>query len=179
MGVSYMAEDSLPGEALYAVKIRVNDGIRHVTAIRSETEALVSAEVIARRTQEARRLAAEGRLDIEAKSRLSEEIQAELKKWNKATSGWVTEGSSSSQTEARLKFDSQAEANADIFQLLGISLKPSLLSGQGDSSSESVYLKGSPGDLETSSTQENDTMDTVMNEYASTSLDARKVINTR
>lgn len=175
MGVSYMAEDSLPGDPLYSVKVRINDGVKHITAIRSEAEARVSAEIIARRAQEARKLAAEGRLDTEAKEHLEKEIQTELKKWNKATASWINDREGSAQMEARAEFESQARVNADILQTLDVSLNPSLI--EEASSSMSVYLDSSSVQEDVSSTTEGDLFDTT-NINASTSLDARGVINT-
>lgn len=180
MGVSYMADDSLPGDALYSVKVHVNEGVRHMAAIGSEADARVSAEIIADRVQEARQLADEGRLDSEAKNRLLQEIESELKIWNKMTAGWEGNGTSSSQTEAQVMFESQAKTNADVFQLLGVSLT-SFENAQADASStgrlsEVPFLK----EEKTSSTTDDGSSDTA-DGNASTSLDvnAKEVINVR
>lgn len=36
MGISYMAEDSLPGDPLYPVKVRINENIKNVVSDKSD-----------------------------------------------------------------------------------------------------------------------------------------------
>lgn len=155
MSVSYMAEDSLPGDPLYGVKVHVNDGMKHLVAVTDESEALVAAELISRRAQEARVLKTSGRLDTGAKLVLAEEIQDEVERWNKATSGLGGNVGGNTYIEAKEVFDSQSEDNADIFQLLGVTVTATTTSAQPEdsyaTSSSSVFLEGSvsPADTDT------------------------------
>jgi hypothetical protein len=68
--VSYLAERSVPGDALYAVKVSINEEVRGTLA-RSPYEKIVwETERLNRRIAEARLLASEGRL--------TEEVEAEV-----------------------------------------------------------------------------------------------------
>lgn len=180
MGVSYMADDSLPGDVLYSVKVHVNEGVRHMVAVGSEADARVSAKIIADRAKEARQLVVEGRLDSEAKDRLAQEIESEITTWNKATSGWTANSTSSSEIETRTMFESDARTNADIFKLLGVSLHLSA-NAQADmtsvGTSPEVPFLQSDGDSTTTDDNSSDREDV----HASTSLDANvgEVINVR
>lgn len=42
MGVSYMVEDSSPGDALYSVKVRINESVKRMADIRAETGVRIS-----------------------------------------------------------------------------------------------------------------------------------------
>lgn len=177
MGVSYMASDSLPGDVLYSVKVHINEEMRHIAALSPEADAKVSLDIIASRADEARRLVAEGRLDSEAKNSISQELQSELNTWKKVTENWAASGTSSSQTEARTTFESQAKENADIFGLLNVSLDQpvSATTGTGSSTAESqpelpLLEANAASTTETSSSD-------VTNDNASTSLNAGGVIN--
>lgn len=182
LGVSYMADDSLPGDALYSVKVHVNEGVRHMAAIGSEADARVSANIIAHRAQEARQLAAEGRLDSEAKNRLSQEIESELRIWNKVTADWAGNGTSSSQTEARTMFESQVKTNADIFQLLGVSLQSSGNARADSTTTENQDIPFLQEEGTSSSTADNSpsgTADDTGNASTSLNLQAEGVIDVR
>ena len=64
-GVSVVADNSLPGDALYAVKININEGFRSALAVGAEAEARLAAKLADRRLQEAEQLAVRGRLNAE------------------------------------------------------------------------------------------------------------------
>lgn len=57
-GVSYAAESSLPGDALYPVKIGVNEPVREVLAVTPRAKAVWAARRVERRLEEAEALAA-------------------------------------------------------------------------------------------------------------------------
>ena len=62
-GISYAAENALPGDSLYSVKTYVNEPVRVALATNAEAKAEVQIELAERRIDEAATLAAEGRLD--------------------------------------------------------------------------------------------------------------------
>lgn len=70
-GVSYAAEDALPGDALYAVKTYINEPAKVALATNAEAKAEVQIELAERRIEEAAILAAEGRLDSETEDALA------------------------------------------------------------------------------------------------------------
>ncbi len=70
-GVSFAAESALPGEALYAIKTRINEPLRGVLATTPDAKARWAMDVVATRATEAATLAAEDRLDLSTQSQLA------------------------------------------------------------------------------------------------------------
>lgn len=62
-GASVLAEQSLPGDSLYAIKVNVNEPIREFTTVGGEAKAKLAVETTERRLQEATVLSAQGKLD--------------------------------------------------------------------------------------------------------------------
>ncbi len=62
-GASVLAEQSLPGDSLYAIKVNVNEPIREFTTVGGEAKAKLAIETTERRLQEATVLSAQGKLD--------------------------------------------------------------------------------------------------------------------
>jgi hypothetical protein len=75
-GVSYAAEGSLPGDALYPVKVAVNEEVRAAAAITPKAKAEWEAERAMRRLEEAERLAAKERLDAGVRAKLEQNFAA-------------------------------------------------------------------------------------------------------
>ncbi|MEK7098539.1 MAG: DUF5667 domain-containing protein, partial [Patescibacteria group bacterium] len=70
-GVSYAAENALPGDALYSIKTYVNEPTRLALASGAEAKAEIQIEFAERRIEEATILAAEGRLDENTEGELA------------------------------------------------------------------------------------------------------------
>lgn len=70
-GVSYAAENALPGDALYTVKTYINEPAKVALATSAEAKAEVQIELAERRIEEAAVLAAEGRLDEQTEDDLA------------------------------------------------------------------------------------------------------------
>lgn len=89
-GTSFAAENALPGDILYPIKIHVNENVQELAAVSDEAEAKVQAKLAMRRLEEAEKLAAKGWLNaktsvnlknrFEEYSKNSKEHQAKLEK---------------------------------------------------------------------------------------------------
>lgn len=86
-GTAFAAENTLPGDALYPVKIHVNEPVREALSVSGEAKANWNAEVAERRLDEASRLAAKGTLsttteaNIEARfTEQTEKVKAQIAK---------------------------------------------------------------------------------------------------
>src|SRR3989344_1351614 len=75
-GTALGAENALPGDALYAVKLHVNEKIRSVAAISAESEARLDADLAAKRLDEASQLSLEGRMSAEAETKIAANFEA-------------------------------------------------------------------------------------------------------
>lgn len=83
-GTSFAAQGALPGDFLYPVKTEINEPVRSVLAIGANAEANLQAKIVTERIAEAEELEAEGKLDSDARARLSASVQAHLAKAEKA-----------------------------------------------------------------------------------------------
>ncbi len=79
-GVSFAAENSLPGDPLYPVKINVIEPVQGWFAVSSEARADWEAKLAERRLEEAEKLAAENRLDDEKRAEAESEFQKHAEK---------------------------------------------------------------------------------------------------
>ena len=69
-GVSFAAEGALPGDALYPVKVGVNERVRAALALGLEADAEWNVRQIERRLEEAEELSAEGELNAETRTEI-------------------------------------------------------------------------------------------------------------
>lgn len=76
--LSLVAENSLPGDVLYPVKINVNEGVRDLVAVSSDAQAKWDTTKIERRIIEAKTLQQEGKLDTAKKDILKSEVASHI-----------------------------------------------------------------------------------------------------
>lgn len=74
-GASFAAEGTVPGDVLYPVKVRLNEEVRSVLAFSDENRATWETELVRRRLEEVSRLAALGKLTLEAEIELEERFE--------------------------------------------------------------------------------------------------------
>lgn len=79
-GVSLAAEQALPGDALYTVKIRVNEEVREALSLSAQDKADWETRRAERRLEEAEQLAVEGRLDEEVRGHIEEQFREHAEK---------------------------------------------------------------------------------------------------
>ncbi|KKT86828.1 MAG: hypothetical protein UW86_C0019G0009 [Microgenomates group bacterium GW2011_GWA1_Microgenomates_45_10] len=107
-GVSFAAEQTLPGDTLYPVKLNVNEKIRTLTALDAETRAHWEAKMAERRLDEAEELAAEGKLNAEARAQIeanfkahADRVQARIKEFEDKDSDVAAEVASNFETSLK------------------------------------------------------------------------------
>lgn len=135
-GASFMAESSVPGDVLYPVKVSINENMKHATAFTAESEAKVSEEIIARRAEEAKELESEGKLDADAKAKLSSSINAEIQNWKKMQEEIKSSGDAEVETNSKASFTNSWNSNKDTLQKLNVSIEGNM-NGNMDSNSNS------------------------------------------
>jgi hypothetical protein len=75
LGTSFLAEKSIPGDALYAIKVGFNEEIRSTMAIGSYEKIVWETERLNRRISEARLLADSGRLTEEVEAKVASAVK--------------------------------------------------------------------------------------------------------
>ncbi len=84
-GVSYLAEGAVPGDALYPIKVRVNEELLGVLAFDDESRAAWEMRRVERRLQEATTLAYRQRLSPEVNKEVVRQIEAQVARAAEAT----------------------------------------------------------------------------------------------
>jgi hypothetical protein len=79
-GVSFAAEQSLPGDFLYPMKVSVNEKVRSDFALTPEARANWEVKVVERRLEEVETLVAEGRLFIELVPTIEKRIKKQTER---------------------------------------------------------------------------------------------------
>lgn len=112
-GVSYAAENALPGDALYTVKTYINEPAKIALATSAEAKAEVQIELAERRIEEAAILAAEGRLDEKTEDELAVafESHAAAVAENMAK---ADEEDDSASTELASRFETRLAAHENV-----------------------------------------------------------------
>src|SRR3990167_7086500 len=122
-GVSYRAESSLPGDALYSVKTDVNERVSGWLALSAEAESEHQANLALRRLAEAEKLKAEGKLDAELKSRLEGEFKEHVKAADDEMDRLEEEGESDAASSVRTKIKSSVSAKGSILGITEIEIE--------------------------------------------------------
>ncbi len=104
-GVSLAAEQSLPGEALYAIKTHVNEPIRGALAVSEQAQADWDARRVERRLEEAEALSVGGRLTADLRAAIEEQVKerVEAVKESVTTLRGHDDVSSAAEVSARLE----------------------------------------------------------------------------
>lgn len=79
-GTAFAAENTLPGDSLYGVKVHVNEQVRSALALSSESQADWDAKVAERRLDEVAKLAASGELKADAEAQIQARFEAQTEK---------------------------------------------------------------------------------------------------
>lgn len=84
VGISYAAENALPGDTLYAMKIEVNERVRLWAALSEEAEVEWSVARTMRRLEELERLATAGDLNDTLRDQITTRLEQNTEEANKA-----------------------------------------------------------------------------------------------
>lgn len=109
MGTSFAAEQSLPGDSLYAFKVEVNESVRGALTFGAEAEAKWEIEKIERRARE--------KMELEAQAELTTTAEAEIESRSQTSADKVE------AIIVRLQAEGKAEAATSLEGGLNTALK--------------------------------------------------------
>lgn len=115
-GVSYVAAKALPGEALYAVKININENIEETLATTPKAKLAVQSEHIQRRLDEVQTLRKENKLSSETQNIVISKLDEHTASASKSIDQLREEGDVSAVLEATSSLTPIFEANKDILE---------------------------------------------------------------
>lgn len=79
-GTSFAAQQSVPGDTLYPVKVHVNENVRTAFAFDANAQAKLQAGILQERLEEAQALAARGKLEGEVEASVQAHVAAQVDK---------------------------------------------------------------------------------------------------
>lgn len=115
-GVSYAAAKALPGEALYSVKININEGIEETLATTPKAKLAVQSEHIQRRLDEVQTLRKENKLSSSAQKIVIDKLDEHTQEASKSIEMLREQGDVSSILEATSSLTPIFEANKEILE---------------------------------------------------------------
>ncbi len=92
---SGLAQNALPGDALYGVKVHFNENVKTALAVDAESDARAHLDIIANRIAERDRLKSEGRLDSETQATLDASIMVSSESYQRSRGLLVSESADS------------------------------------------------------------------------------------
>ena len=113
-GTSLAAESALPGDALYLVKVSVNEEVRGAFALSDEAKARLAASLAERRLQEAATLAAEGRLTAEAQAEIESRFNTHVEKFEAKANQLAARGKANAAAELSSNLEASLRAHSQI-----------------------------------------------------------------
>jgi len=120
-GTSYAAEAALPGQALYAVKIGINERISAVFAMSPASSARFEAQLVERRLEEAESLAALGKLTLQGREQIELNLSVATANFAAQIAKLATSSESDIATAANVQSDLEATlvAHAQVLAAIG------------------------------------------------------------
>jgi len=125
VGTSYAASDSLPGDALYPVKITMNEGVESVLAVSNVSKAKLHVSKVTRRLEEAETLAAAGRLTPAVRAEIEVNISASTDKFDAAVIALTEEDNTVKVAEVQSELEASLIGHVDVLATLSTSLPES------------------------------------------------------
>lgn len=124
-GASYAAEGTVPGDALYAVKVNVNEEVRAALLASAKDKADWEAERAERRLSEVEALAARGKLKAAASAEIAVRFRAHAEKAQKQLAVLRTETNTDDADEVSTHLEVSLRAHGKILRELHDEVLPS------------------------------------------------------
>lgn len=119
-GASLLAEQALPGDSLYSVKLNVNESIRDLTAVTDEAKAKLAVEITEKRLQEAAVLSAQGNLSEENKQILQDQFIKRAEQIRNRVASLVSKNNLNAAQEVVVDFESALTTHELILESLSL-----------------------------------------------------------
>lgn len=117
-GVTLAAEQSLPGEVLYPVKVAVNEKLQAAVALSTEAKARVQTKLASRRLDEAEKLAANTKLHTEARLQVQNNFEKHADRVQAHIEDLETRGKISAAAEVSSNLEGSLKAHENILSKL-------------------------------------------------------------
>ena len=113
-GASLVAEQSLPGDAMYTVKVGVNEEVRDWLTLSNKAQANWEVRKVERRLEEAEKISVEGQLNDETKVKIEERFDRLTEAFAKETAKMEAKEDMNASFEAHSNFEASLKAHERI-----------------------------------------------------------------
>ncbi len=115
-GLLAKAETALPGDALYSLKLNINEEVRDIAALTPEAKARLAIDVTERRLQEAASLSAQGRFDQTSQTLIKKELAKNVTQFKNRVASLVSRNDLASAQQLAVDFESSLKAHELILE---------------------------------------------------------------
>ncbi len=115
-GLLVKAETALPGDALYSLKLNVNEEVRDIAALTPEAKARLAIDVTERRLQEATALSAQGRFDQTSQTLIKNELAKNVTQFKNRVASLVSHNDLGAAQQLAVDFESSLKAHELILE---------------------------------------------------------------
>lgn len=115
---SILAQNSLPGDLLYPIKINVNEKVESLVTLSAKSDAEVSLKQAERRLKEAETLSSLGKLNPKTNEQIKNNFSNEVNSLNKHLNDLEKEGDKKTASEIRDELENEISDHRDIFNLI-------------------------------------------------------------
>lgn len=119
-GISYAAENSLPGDTLYPVKLHINEEVRSALAVNDKDQAEWDAQRAERRLSEAATLAAKGQLKADAQTQIASNFENFAGRVSERVQKLEDAGETEKAAEVSSRFEAALKAHEKILTSLSL-----------------------------------------------------------
>lgn len=117
-GASFAAENALPGDLLYSVKVNVNEEIKTFLAFSNEAKAKVEAKIAEERLKETAKLVAKGQLNADTRAQIEANFEEFADRVEARVEKMMVEGKTRAALEATSNFEAALHAHEIILEKL-------------------------------------------------------------
>lgn len=115
---SYAADESLPGDLLYPLKLHVNEGVRGALTLSAEGRAEWEARILERRLEEAEKLALKGEFNTETRENLESRLEDRVTKIQVRIEALEEDEDFESAADISSRFETSLRAHIRILEKL-------------------------------------------------------------
>ncbi len=119
-GISFAAENSLPGDFLYPVKIHVNEPVETALSVSPKSQADLNANLAQRRLKEAEQLLSQGKLSPQVKESLSNNFKTHSDSFNREVAKLKEQNDTKDADQAESDFEDNLKSHEAIMGSLGL-----------------------------------------------------------
>ncbi len=117
-GVSFTAGTAVPGDALYGVKVNVNETLEDAVALSARTQAQADASIALERVEEAEELAAAGELNADVAAQLEERFLSRANAFERNIERLRARGNIEAAAEVASNFEAGLETHERVLTQL-------------------------------------------------------------